>query len=262
MALKFNWKKNLPRIIWGVVLAILGLCLIKIAVWEANYYAGKEGTTRATATTSTNAPIDTSEEVDESEITEQMKQAWKVAADKPRFLSIESLGIDRARVMEVGLNNTGRLLVPDNIFDAGWYRASSKPGAGGTILIDGHNGGPHVEGVFKHLPELNIGDIITIERGDGKFFRYQVVENEQVALADADSQMAKMLTTPEHGKESLSLISCSGVWSQAQQTYLSRQFVRAVLVEENTSFEKTELKNELQEKRDKAKEEENSEENS
>ncbi|MBR5621017.1 class F sortase [Candidatus Saccharibacteria bacterium] len=261
MALRFNWKKNLPRIIWCAILLVLGLCLIKTAVWEANYYAGKEGSTRATTKSTTNAPIDTSEDVDESAVTEQMKQAWKVAADKPRFLSIPKLNIDRARVLEIGLNNTGRLLTPNNIFDVGWYRASSKPGAGGTLLIDGHNGGPHIEGVFKHLPDLEIGDLITIERGDGKFFRYKVVENEEVPLSEADGKMSKMLTSPESGKESLSLITCSGVWSGVQQTYLSRQFVRAVIVEENTNFEKTELKNELQEKRDKAKEE-NKEENS
>lgn len=257
MALKFNWKKNLPRIIWGIIFLILAICIIKIAVWEANYYSEKEGSTRATAVSATtNAPVETAEEVDETDVTEQMKQAWKVSPDKPRFLSIPSLGVDRARIKEIGLNNTGRLLVPENIFDVGWFRSSGKPGAGGTMLIDGHNGGPHVEGVFKHLPELKIGDIITIERGDGKFFRYQVVENAEVPLSESDAYMAKALTTPEVGREALTLITCSGVWSQAQQTYLSRQFVRAVLIKENTNFEKTELKNELQEKRDKAKEEE------
>ncbi len=255
MALKFNWKKNLPRIIWAIILVILGICLLKIAVWEHNYYSGMEGTTRATATTSTNAPINTEEDVDETDVTEQMKQAWKVAADKPRFLSIESLGIDRARVMEVSLNNEGRLLVPNNVFDVGWYKASGKAGEGGTILIDGHNGGPNVEGVFKHLDQLEIGAIITIERGDGKFFNYRVVENEEVALNEADSKMSKMLVSPESGKESLSLITCSGTWSWLQQTYLSRQFVRAVKVDENTNFTKTEIKNELQEKRDNNKEE-------
>ncbi len=252
MALKFNWKKNLPKIIWGIILAVLGICLLKIAVWEHHYYSSLEGTTRATSDTTTNAPVETSEDVDESDVTEQMKQAWKVAADKPRFLSIESLGIDRARVIEVGLNNKGRLLVPGNIFDVGWYRSSGKPGAGGTLVIDGHNGGPNIEGVFKHLPDLKIGDIITIERGDGKFFKYRVVENEQVPLSEADSAMNKMLVSPEAGKESISLITCSGVWSQAQQTYLSRQFVRAIKVDEDTNFTKTEIKNELQEKRDKA----------
>lgn len=177
------------------------------------------------------APED-AEEVDETDVTNDDKNNYKVAPNKPRFLSIAKLGIDRARVVEVGLNNIGRLQVPASIYDVGWYRSSGKPGLGGTLLLDGHNGGPTKEGVFKHLPEISIGDIITIERGDGKFFKYQVVESEEVPLSEADSKMSKMLESPEKGKESLSIITCTGVWSQVQQTYLSRQFVRAVIVEE------------------------------
>ena len=250
MALKFNWKKNLSKIIWGVIALILAICLIRVIVWEHNYYSEKEGSTRATAVANTIAPEDTESNVNEDDVTEQMKLAWKVAADKPRFLSIEKLGIDRARVLEVGITNSGRLQTPDGIFDVGWYRSSGKPGQGGTLLIDGHNGGPTMEGVFKHLPELEIGDIITIERGDGKFYKYEVVENEEVPLSSADGMMAKMMTSPTPGKESLSLISCTGAWSQVQATYLSRQFLRATLVEQKTEYQKTEIKNELKEKRE------------
>lgn len=257
MALRFNWKKDLPRIIWGTIALILVACLVKVAIWEDHYYKEKEGSTRATATAVTNSPEDTKEDVNEEDVTEQQKQAYKVAADRPRFLSIEKLGIDRARVLEIGLTNSGRLQTPAGIYDVGWYNASGKPGKGKTLLIDGHNGGPTKEGVFKHLPELVAGDIIMIERGDGKHFKYQVVENEEIALANADSQMQKMLTSPEAGKESLSLITCTGTWSQVQQTYLSRQFLRAVLVEESREYTPTEIKNELKEKREAKEKEEN-----
>ena len=251
MALKFNWKKNLPKIIWGVILLILILCLVKIKVWEDHYYSEKEGSTRAIAITTTTAPSST-ENVNEEDVSEQDKQSWKVAANKPRFLSIEKLGIDRARIVEIGVNNEGRLQTPTSIFDVGWYRSSGKPGKGGVMLLDGHNGGPTKEGVFKHLPELVAGDIITIERGDGKFFRYEVVENEEVPLSEADSKMDKMMTPIISGKEGLSIITCTGDWSQVQQTYLSRQFLRATIVEENTNYQTTEIKNELKEQREKA----------
>lgn len=261
MALKFNWKKNLPRIIWGILAIIFLICVLRVIIWEHNYYKEKEGSTRATAVANTIAPEDTEEDVNEEDVTEQQKQAYKVAADRPRFLSIEKLGIDRARVLEIGVTNSGRLQTPAGIYDVGWYNNSGKPGQGKTLLIDGHNGGPTKEGVFKRLPELEIGDIIMVERGDGKHFRYQVVENEEVALAEADSKMQKMLTSPEPGRESLSLITCTGVWSQVQQTYLSRQFVRAVLVEESRNYTPTEIKNELKEKREaKEKEEEENQE--
>lgn len=206
------------------------------------------------------------ENVDESDVTNDDKNNYKVAPNKPRFLSIAKLGIDRARVVEVGLNNIGRLQVPVSIYDVGWYRSSGKPGMGGTMLLDGHNGGPTKEGVFKHLPDIAIGDIIVIERGDGKFFKYKVVESEEVPLSEADSQMAKMVESPEKGKESLSIITCTGVWSQVQQTYLSRQFVRAVLVEEtlvetNTGVERADDGSPAKTEEDEKKEEEKSEEN-
>lgn len=251
MALKFNWKKNLPKIIWGVILLILILCLIKIKIWEDHYYAEKEGSARAIAITNTTAP-DTTEEVNETDVTEDDKQSWKVAANKPRFLTIEKLGIDRARIVEIGVNNEGRLQAPVSIFDVGWYRTSGKPGQGGVLLLDGHNGGPTKEGVFKHLPELAVGDIITIERGDGKFFRYIVAENEEVPLNEADSMMNRMFTPISAGKEGLSIITCTGEWSQVRRTYLSRQFLRATLVEESTDYQPVEFKNELKEQREKA----------
>ena len=255
MGLKFNWKKNLPKIIWGTILFILIVCLIKIKVWEDHYYASKEGSTRSIAVATTNAPEGGTENVSEEDVTENDKQAWRVAADRPRFLSITKLGIDRARVIEIGINNEGRLQTPGSIFDVGWYNATGKPGEGKVMLVDGHNGGPTKEGVFKHLPELTTGDVITIERGDGKFFRYSVVENEEVPISEADAKMNKMMTSAVPGKEGLNIISCTGDWSQVQQTYLSRQFLRAVLVEENTNYERVELKNELKEQREKAAEE-------
>ncbi|MBQ3309767.1 class F sortase [Candidatus Saccharibacteria bacterium] len=231
MALKFNWKKNLPKIIWGIIILVFVGCMLRVIIWEHFYYKEKEGSTRATAITNTIAPEE-AEQVDETEVTNEDKNNYKVAPNKPRFLTIKKLGIDRARIVEVGLTNIGRLQTPVSIFDVGWYRSSAKPGTGGTMLLDGHNGGPTMEGVFKHLPDLTKGDIITIERGDGKFFRYAVAESEEVPLSEADANMAKMLTSPEPGVESLSIITCTGVWSQVQQTYLSRQFVRAVLLPE------------------------------
>lgn len=259
MALRFNWKKNLPKIIWGIILLILILCLVKIKVWEDNYYREKEGSTRAVAVANTNAPNGEQEVVEEI-VTEDAKQAWKVAANKPRFLSIPKLDIDRARVMEIGVNNEGRLQTPINIFDVGWYRTSGKPGEGKVMLLDGHNGGPTMEGVFKYLPNLGVGDEIIIERGDGKFFRYIVAENYSAELSQADREMSKMLTSATQGKEGLSIITCTGDWSQVQQTYLSRQFLRAVIAEENTNYQTTEIKNELKEQREaKAKEAQNEE---
>lgn len=218
------WKQNWSRVLWMVLGILVLLFFVRVIIWEHEYYISKEGSERAAA------PVVQSS-VDETDVSDQQKTEYTVAPDRPRYLSIDKLGIKNSRVLAVGLKQNGQLDTPANIFDTAWYTASGKPGAGGTMLINGHNGGPTKNGVFKRLPDLQKGDIITVERGDGKIFRYSVVENNTVALEDSDAYMRTAQQTPVKGKESVTLISCTGTWSQAQQTYLSRQFVRAVLVE-------------------------------
>lgn len=219
------WKKHLPKFIWGAVILVLASCLLRVSVWEHFYYKEKEGSERAVATTGT---VTQSVEVDETELTEQEVVEYTVAADKPRYLTIPKLGINNARILEVGLSSSGQMLTPYNIFDVGWYNGSAKPGTRGTSIIDGHNGGPHVHGVFKNLPNLAYGDRITIEMGDGTTYTYQVIDNITVPLAEADAKMLYAAQSPVQRKESITLITCTGEWSQVQQTYLSRQFARAV----------------------------------
>ncbi len=226
MSLKIKgWRKIIKWSIWGILGILLLIFLIRVAVFEHNYYFEKDGSERAVAEGAEEAQ----EELVEVEPTIMEIQEYRVAADRPRYLSIEKLGIEKARVLPMGVNSKGELSTPNNIFDVGWYDASGKPGQGGTMIIDGHNGGPHVFGVFKNLPELVKGDKIIIERGDGEMFIYNVVENETVALADSDAYMKTAAKSPVAGKESVTLISCTGEWSQQQRTYLSRQFTRAVL---------------------------------
>lgn len=225
MTLKISSGRVVAK--WGVIgiLAILFLVFfIRVVVFENNYYAEKEGSERAVA-------MDMGDELVEVAPSDKEVAEYKVAADRPRYLSIERLGIVNARVLPMGITQDGELSTPNNIFDVGWYYDSGKPGKGGTLLIDGHNGGPHVQGVFKALPSLGVGDIIVIERGDGQIFRYSVVENIAVPLSEANDYMATAVKSPMKGKESVTLISCAGEWSQAQKTYLSRQFTRAILVD-------------------------------
>lgn len=212
---------------WGAisVAAILFLVFfVRVVTFENQYYNEKEGSERAVV-------MDMGDELVEVEPTEQEVAEYTVAADRPRYLTIDRLGISKARVLAMGINDAGELSTPNNIFDVGWYYNSGKPGQGGTLLMDGHNGGPHVQGVFKDLPVLSEGDIIKIERGDGTVFRYSVVENKTVPLSESNDYMATAMMSPMRGVESVTLISCTGEWSQAQGTYLSRQFVRAILVE-------------------------------
>ena len=229
MSLKIKgWRKITKWAVWSALGVLLLGFFIRVATFEANYYGEKEGSERAVA-----ERANEEEELIEVEPTEDEVRQYTVAPDRPRYLTIEKLGINKARILPMGVNDKGELDTPNNIFDVGWYEASGKPGLGGTMIIDGHNGGPHVLGVFKSLPSLAEGDIITVERGDGVVYNYKAVESTTVALSESDEYMATAARSPERGKESVTLISCTGEWSQQQGTYLSRQFVRAVLADGN-----------------------------
>ncbi|MBR3329195.1 class F sortase [Candidatus Saccharibacteria bacterium] len=231
MSLKIkSWRNLIKCIVWGVIAIVFLIFLIRVIVFENNYYNEKEGSERAVVEEVEEKEYE--EELIEEEPTENEVREYTVAADRPRYLTISKLGIYNARILPMGVNSKGELSTPNNIFDVGWYEGSEKPGEGGTMVIDGHNGGPNRLGVFKNLPDLDTGDIIQVERGDGEIFQYSVVENNSMSLEDADAYMRVAVESPEDGKESVTLISCTGEWSQQQKTYLSRQFTRAVLVQD------------------------------
>lgn len=228
MSLKISgYKKIIKWAIWSVLGVLFLVFFIRVVTFEANYYNEKEGSERAVA-----EEVEDEEELIEVAPTEEEVKEYTVAADRPRYLTIEKLKVDKARILPVGVNAKGELGTPNNIFDVGWYVESGKPGQGGTLIIDGHNGGPHINGVFKKLPELKEGDIIKIERGDGEVFKYKVVENKEISLDDSNAYMAVAAASPVPGVESVTLITCTGEWSQTQKTYLSRQFTRATLIED------------------------------
>ncbi len=232
MSLKINigWKQILKWAIWSVLALLFLIFFIRVATWEDAYYREKEGSERDVV--ETEVATTQAEELIEEEPTEAEVYEYTVSPDRPRYLTIDALNIRQTRVLAMGINEEGALDTPRNVFDVGWYESSGKPGEGRTLVIDGHNGGPHVYGVFKRLPDLENGDLITVERGDGVVFNYSVVENNEVPLDESDKYMNTALKTPVAGKESVTLISCSGEWSQSQGTYLSRQFVRAILVDQ------------------------------
>lgn len=225
--IKPNLRRRFAKILNFILLFVLAFCVIRVWTWEHRYYQRMEGSERSKSPVAGDIGAN---RVDETDISKKAKNKHKVAADLPRFLSIKRLKIRKARVFAMGAFSNGQLKSPNNIFDVAWYNGSDRPGKGGTSIFDGHNGGPTKIGVFKHLIDLTNEDIISIEMGNGKIYNYRVVDNRTISLREADEQMSSLQVSPIPGKESISLITCIGEWSAKQQTYLSRQFVRAVRI--------------------------------
>jgi sortase (surface protein transpeptidase) len=132
---------------------------------------------------------------------------YVVAPNLPRYLKIPKLGVD-ARILQVGVTETGALGTPDNIYDTAWYTSSAKPGQPGATLIDGHVSSWTAHGVFYGIKTLVAGNMIQIVRGDGAVFNYKVVKTQIYGANNVDMQAAMTPIVP--GTPGLNLITCTG----------------------------------------------------
>jgi sortase (surface protein transpeptidase) len=133
--------------------------------------------------------------------------SYTVAPDLARYIKISKLSVN-ARVLQVGTTKSGALDTPKNVFDAAWYRGSSKPGQPGAMLIDGHVSSWTTHGVFYGLKKLVAGDVIQIQRGDSQVLNYRVVKSQVYPDEKVDMQAA--MTPITAGKPGLNLITCTG----------------------------------------------------
>lgn len=217
-----------------VVFVLLSICWLGLIGYTGFYIYANFIQTKDT-NSNTNEAI-ASHEVDETEVTQEKKDDYQVPNPSfPRYLSIPSLKISNARVVQIGtIRNTGQLDSPKSIYDAGWYMKSSLPGTRkGAVLIDGHNGGPTKGGIFENLGNLSKGSEIVIERGDGQRITYQVVDNREMSVEDINNEnnplgMKTMLNSMDPKKEGLNMITCVGDWDYAKNTFNKRVMLRAV----------------------------------
>lgn len=172
--------------------------------------------------------VNTEDLVGEPEITDAA--AYQVAPNKPRYLSVPSLGLINIPVTEFGVTSANQLGSPKSTRVVGWYYQSAFPGKQGVSVMNAH-GGDLGTGIFKTLPRAKVGDEVIIEMGDGRKFTYVIEQmNFKKLGTDANSYMSTALYEPlRSGVATLTLITCTGMWLRDLQTYDQRLFVRAAL---------------------------------
>ncbi|MEJ0072582.1 MAG: class F sortase [Candidatus Saccharibacteria bacterium] len=134
-------------------------------------------------------------------------KSYAVSPNVPKYIDIPKLKV-HARILSEGVTKSGQLQVPWNIYDTGWYNASSQPGQNGAMLVDGHSGIGNMHGVFYQLASLVAGDTITVTRGDNRQFTYKVVMVQTVNVSSVN--MSDMLVSADTSKPGLNLITCAG----------------------------------------------------
>lgn len=142
---------------------------------------------------------------------------------RPERVHIASIGVD-ATIIDLGLNPDRTLEVPEDIRLTGWWTGRSVPGEDGPSIVVGHvdsaAGGP---GVFWRLRELDIGDVIHVERSDGSISEFRVIETELVLKDEFPTE--KVYGSTEGSQ--LRLITCGGSFDQSARSYLGNVIVYA-----------------------------------
>ena len=151
---------------------------------------------------------------------------WPPGSSAPiARIVIPRLQID-APITVKGVDATGAMENPNGASDVAWYDFSGKPGFDeyGNAVFSGHVDyigiGP---AVFWRVRELNPEDQIEVHLEDGTVYRY-VVRAKDVYPADEAPVGQIVGPTPE---QSVTLITCEGVFSPESGLYDQRLVVRA-----------------------------------
>lgn len=138
----------------------------------------------------------------------QTVATYTVAPDLPKYIDIPAINVHQTRIISLGQQANGQIANPDNIYDAGWYKASSKPGQAGAMFIYGHLSSWTADGAFFNLKKLKPGDKITITRGDNTTYTYLVDSLKSYPAANVD--MGAVLAPDKAGTPGLNLMTCGG----------------------------------------------------
>ncbi|MFK5689630.1 class F sortase [Ornithinimicrobium sp. LYQ92] len=149
------------------------------------------------------------------------------AAFVPQRLVVEDIGVDES-LIDLGIAPDGAMEVPVDAADAGWFTPGGRPGGNGPTVIAGHVDSPTGGGVFARLTELEPGDRIQVMGADGEQLEYAVTEVGDHAKDTFPTERVFGAT----GRDTLRLITCTGLWDEGALSYVDNRVVYAEPVDD------------------------------
>jgi LPXTG-site transpeptidase (sortase) family protein len=137
----------------------------------------------------------------------------QAARPAPTALTIDRLGVAAAPVEPVGVDAAGDMEVPAADV-VGWYRYGPRPGDGGSAVLAAHVAYDGVDGVFRHLGDLEPGDAVSVAFADGARRDFVVTAVERLPKADLPAA-----TWAREGEPRLTLITCGGEFDAEAGSY-------------------------------------------
>ncbi len=124
---------------------------------------------------------------------------------QPRIIGIPRLGLV-AKVTKLGIEPSGRLEVPSNADDVGWFSGGARPGEEGPAVLVGHVDSMTGSAVFVDLHLLRVGDVVAVQDSRGHARTFEVTRIRQVPK----SRFPTSTVYGETRGSTLRLITCAG----------------------------------------------------
>jgi Sortase domain len=220
-------RPKLPIVTLAVMLVILGIGIVVGYKTDNSNIASVLGVNNTASTGQSEVSL--SPQLSEAPLAQSFLDSYDVAPNLPRTVQIPKLNLN-TRVVSVGADARTKLLAKtDNIYDAGWFSASAKPGEGGVTVIGGYEFGNTKRGAFYGIKTLQVGDYIMIQKGNQKQVKYTVA---QVKLFKQGSLTTNDMMTPfKPGVSSLNLIAYTNGPTSNPPSYVEQTLVQAVLAQ-------------------------------
>jgi hypothetical protein len=135
-------------------------------------------------------------------------------APDPERVRIGALDID-LETIPLGLRDDGALEVPEDPYVAGWWTGGANPGERGPAVIVGHVDSYEGPGAFYGLGDVDEGERVSIDRGDGTSVHF-LVDRVETHPKD-DFPTAAVYGDTE--APTLRLVTCAGEFDPQARSY-------------------------------------------
>lgn len=152
---------------------------------------------------------------------------YSVPPANPKYITIPSINLPNTPIYPLGINKDNQISAPNNIYKAGWYTGSAKPGQNGAMFIYGHVSSWTATGAFYNLNSLKPGNKIIITTGANKTYIYKVISTQVYDHNKVD--MKKVLAPIDPNKPGLNLMTCTGQIIKGTSEFNQRLVVYATL---------------------------------
>lgn len=146
----------------------------------------------------------------------------------PATIEIPAINV-KTKIEEVGTLKDGRMAVPKDPDNVGWYEPGTLPGAPGNAVLAGHVDDLTSPAVFYDLHKLKNGDKIMVTGTEGQTLTFEVYDQQKFPRLDAPIEEIFGFSFAS----TLNLITCSGDYDPKTTERAERTVIYSKLVEED-----------------------------